>query len=105
LTTYKEYDYPFIRLPILKQNEFLYETILDDLSQRDIGTIFHECGINPESEIPIEEQDPKPPKDRKQLDEIVFDALELTENERKEVYRTICKIVWNRITRANSVNN
>lgn len=105
LTTYKEYDYPFIRLPFLNPNEFLYETILDELSQRDIGTVFQECGINPESETPIEEQEPKPPKDRKQLDEVVFAALELSEVEQKEVYRTICKLVWNRITRANSVNN
>ena len=41
--------------------------------------------------------------DRAELDKIVFDALELTEPERKEVYRAVCRLVWNRISKAKSV--
>ena len=38
-----------------------------------------------------------------ELDKIVFDALDLSEDERKEVYRAVCQLVWNRINKANSV--
>jgi len=103
LTTYKEYDYPFIRMPIIKNDNKLYEHILNILNQRDIKNIFEECGIDPKSEIPIEEQEPKPLPDRAELDKIIFDALELTEKERKDVYRAICRLVWNRINKAKSV--
>lgn len=65
--------------------------------------IFKECGIDLESEIPIEEQEPKPLPDRAELDNIIFDALDLTKEERKEVYRAVCRLVWNRISKADSV--
>ena len=73
------------------------------LKVRDISSVFVECGIDPESKIPIEEQEPKPLPDRKELDDIVFDALGLTKNERKDVYRAVCRLVWNRISKAKSV--
>ena len=65
--------------------------------------IFEECGIDPKSKIPIEEQEPKPLPDRAELDNIVFDALDLTADERKEVYRAVCRLVWNRISKSKSV--
>jgi hypothetical protein len=34
------------------------------------------------------------------LDDVVFDALGLTEDERKEVYRAVCRLVFNRISKA-----
>lgn len=37
------------------------------------------------------------------MDDIVFNALGLSENERKDVYRAVCRLVWNRINKANSV--
>ncbi len=70
---------------------------------REVQSIFTECGIDPNSETPIAEQDPQPLPDRKALDDIVFDALGLTENERKEVYRAVCQLVWERISKAKSV--
>jgi len=70
---------------------------------REIESVFVECGINPESKTPIEEQAPKPLPDRKELDDIVFDAIGLTEEERKDVYRTVCRLVWNRISKAKSL--
>lgn len=70
---------------------------------REVKSVFPECGINPESEIPIEEQEPNPFSDRAALDKIVFDALELTEEERKGIYRAVCQLVWDRISRARSV--
>ncbi len=65
--------------------------------------IFTECGIDPESDVPIAEQEPNPLPDRKALDDVVFDALGLTEEERKEVYRAVCQLVWERISKARSV--
>ena len=56
-----------------------------------------------ESEKPIYEQEPDPLPDRAALDKVVFDALELSEEERKDVYRAVCQLVWNRISKANSV--
>jgi len=37
------------------------------------------------------------------LDKIVFNVLGLTTEERKEVYRAVCRPVWNRISKARSV--
>ncbi|MDO8499639.1 MAG: Eco57I restriction-modification methylase domain-containing protein [bacterium] len=82
-----------------KQIEDVYEQFVS----RPIKSIFEECGIDPKSDVPIEEQEPKPLSDRTELDKIVFDALCLTENERKEVYRAVCRLVWNRISKAKSV--
>ena len=77
--------------------------IINNFSQHMPSSIFKECGINPESKVPISEQEPKPLPDRKELDDIVFDALDLTAEERKEVYRAVCQLVWNRISKAKSV--
>jgi len=41
--------------------------------------------------------------DRKALDDIVFDILGLTEEERKEVYRAVGELVKNRLEKAKSV--
>ncbi|MGI6307548.1 MAG: Eco57I restriction-modification methylase domain-containing protein [Dethiobacteria bacterium] len=77
--------------------------ILLRLKQRPVVSIFTECGIDPQSKIPIAEQEPNPLPDRKALDDLVFDALDLTEEERKEVYRAVCQLVWERISKARSV--
>jgi len=79
------------------------EHLIQDYLNNESKDIFTECGIDPKSEIPIAEQDPRPLPDRKALDDIVFDALGLTEDERKEVYRAVCQLVWERISKAKSV--
>lgn len=84
-------------LPIIKEGAF------KAFLSRSIKSIFKECGIDPKSKTPIEEQEPKPMPDRVKLDKIVFDALGLSEPERKEVYRAVCRLVWNRISKARSV--
>lgn len=81
----------------------LKENAPDSVFSGNCNSIFTECGINPQSEIPIAEQIPQPLPDRKALDDIVFDALELTEEERREVYRAVCQLVWERISKARSV--
>lgn len=76
---------------------------LEVLSKRPVKPIFDECGLNPHSEVPILKQEPAPLPDRKALDDIVFDALGLDQEERKQVYRAVCQLVWERINRAKSV--
>ncbi len=73
------------------------------LPKRGIKRVFREFGIDPMSETPINEQEPKPLPDRKFLDDVVFCALGLTEDERKEVYRAVCQLVWERISKAKSL--
>lgn len=70
---------------------------------RKIENIFVECGIDPESSTPISDQVPSPKDDRKQVDDVIFDVLGLTADERNDVYRGVCQLVWNRVSRADSV--
>lgn len=94
-------DFLKVKIPII-----LSENILgpfEIIKHRDIKSIFEECGIDPKLKTSIEEQEPNPLSDRAELDKIIFDALELSEKERKDVYRAVCRLVWNRISKANSL--
>ncbi len=103
LTTYMEYDYTFIKMPIPEVDNERSINILSNIETREILDIFQESGIDPTSPIPIEEQEPQPLPDRKELDDVIFDALGLDAEERKEVYRAVCRLVWNRVSKARSV--
>ncbi|MFB6199406.1 MAG: Eco57I restriction-modification methylase domain-containing protein [Candidatus Nanohaloarchaea archaeon] len=76
---------------------------IDDekLLERNIEPVFKEFGI--ERNKPIREQEPSPLPDRKELDDIVFDALGLSEDERKEVYWSVAELVKARLDKAESV--
>ncbi|MEM5800993.1 MAG: Eco57I restriction-modification methylase domain-containing protein [Candidatus Aenigmatarchaeota archaeon] len=63
--------------------------------------IFTELGFDPNK--PIREQEPNPLPDRKALDDIVFDELGLTEDERKELYWSVAELVKNRLDKARSL--
>ena len=76
------------------------EGLIKNIFQRPINSIFEELGLNPS--IPIKQQQPNPLPDRKALDDIVFDALGLTEEERKEVYWAVAELVKNRLEKARS---
>lgn len=71
------------------------------LFNRPIRSVFEECGINPKKEIRAQEPNPLP--DRKRLDDIVFDILNLTADERHEVYWSVCELVKNRLEKAKSL--
>jgi len=94
--------------PDFKKDDGIDESILNDflskisrISVRKIHSIFTELGFDPNK--PIREQEPNPLPDRKALDDIVFDALGLTEEERKEVYWAVAELVQNRLKKAKSV--
>ena len=73
------------------------------IPSREVFDIFTEYGIDPKDEIPIYKQEPKPLPDRAEIDNIVFDAIGLSLAERKEVYRSVCQLIWNRVSKAKSV--
>lgn len=97
--------------PIYFKNFYIFNPILlkkiidtnkiDIILQRPIHSIFTELGFDLNKEI--REQEPNPLPDRKALDDIVFDALGLTEKERKEVYYAVAELVQNRLKKAKSV--
>ena len=73
----------------------------EEYIDRPIISIFEECGIDPSK--PIREQEPNPLPDRAELDNIIFDELGLTKEERKEVYWSVCELVKQRLEKARSV--
>lgn len=77
------------------------QSAFNKLASRELGTIFEECGIDPNR--PVRDQNPKPVPDRKHLDDIIFDMLGLTDQERKEVYWSVCELVKARLDKAESL--
>jgi len=68
---------------------------------RKVQSIITELAIKPR--LPAREQKPNPLPDRKALDDIVFDILGLTEDERNEVYWAMTELVKNRLEKAKSL--
>jgi hypothetical protein len=94
-------------IPIVNLNYFsnkclsLLINIVNDFKKRIIRNIFEEFGFK--KDITIRDQKPNPQPDRKALDDIIFDALGLTEEERKEIYWAVAELVQNRLQKARSV--
>ncbi|MFW5805733.1 MAG: Eco57I restriction-modification methylase domain-containing protein [Bacteroidales bacterium] len=70
------------------------------LIERQIHDIFTELGFD--RSRPIRKQQPNPLPDRKELDDIIFDELGLTREERKEVYYSTAELVKQRLDKAGS---
>lgn len=85
----------FVKIPVLV--DFPKTIVID----REIKSVFEECGFNKTK--PIRSQKPNPLSDRKALDDLVFDALDLNKAEREEVYYAVCELVQNRLNKARSV--
>jgi len=75
--------------------------IFYNIANREIKSIFEELGFD--SDKPIREQEPNPLPDRAELDKIIFDELDLTEEERKEVYWAVAELVKQRLDKAKSL--
>jgi hypothetical protein len=84
-----------------KQRNKIEELMDTELGKRRINSVFEELRVNPAH--PVREQKPNPLPDRKAIDDIVFDILSLTEDERNEVYWSVCELVKNRLEKARSV--
>jgi len=93
--------YEMERCLCLILNNDLIVTTFSEITKRELKTIFEELGFDPTK--PIHEQEPDPLPDRKALDDVVFDAIGLTDDERKEVYWAVAELVKNRLDKAGSV--
>jgi len=75
--------------------------LIIQLGRRLSKSIYEECGFDKSQSL--RSQEPNPLPDRKALDDIVFDAIGLTGDERKEVYWATCELVQRRLEKARSV--
>jgi Eco57I restriction endonuclease. len=89
------------KIPFLFIQNVNIKIALNKIKNREIYSVFKEIGIDPG--VSIRTQNPKPLSDRFELDEIIFNALNLSEDERKEVYWAVCELVQNRLQKARSV--
>ncbi|MGB4847926.1 MAG: DNA methyltransferase [Saprospiraceae bacterium] len=88
VTVYEAKNIPVVNLEI------------DLTIKREIKSIFSELGfVRGEN---IRSQVPNPLPDRKNLDDIIFNRLSLTEEERKEFYWATAELVKQRLDKANS---
>lgn len=71
----------------------------ENFFNREIREIFKEIGLDENRNI--KEQTPTPLPDRFLIDKIIFDKLNLTEEERKEVYWSVAELVKKRLEKAN----
>jgi hypothetical protein len=92
---------PIFNINLGKKKRETFKDLFQKMLFRNVRSIFLELGIDPSS--PIRSQEPNPLPDRKELDDIIFDEIGLTEEERKEVYWSVCELVKNRLDKAKSV--
>ncbi len=92
-----------LKLAVYEVENLLVPNIEVDkkLEDREMNSIFEEVGLSRNE--PIREQEPNPLPDRKELDDIVFDALGLSNQEKKEVYWATAELVKARLEKAESV--
>ncbi|MCX5919782.1 MAG: Eco57I restriction-modification methylase domain-containing protein [Candidatus Melainabacteria bacterium] len=72
-----------------------YKPLLQALQK---GSIFEEYGLD--KDLPFAQQSPNPTPARKAVDDVIFNALGLSQLERDEVYRAVCQLVWERTNKA-----
>jgi hypothetical protein len=101
IQTYEVADLLTLDPSVVNIDENILEKLLINFSTKCNQSIYEQCGINPN--IPIREQIPNPLPDRKALDDIVFDIIGFTQDERDEVYWSVCELVNNRLKKARSV--
>jgi hypothetical protein len=89
-----------LQLFIPEMNLEAIVNIYEKLRERKVEVIGIEIGIDLNK--PIRDQEPNPLPDRKELDDIIFDELGLTVEERKEVYWATAELVKQRLDKAGS---
>jgi type I restriction-modification system DNA methylase subunit len=77
------------------------EDLFEPLTERPVESVFDELGIDPDH--PISGQTPNPKPDRKALDDFVFDVVGLSEEQRTQVYLSLCEMVQNRLYKAKNI--
>jgi len=85
-------------IPENKHEEIL--RIYSTMKRRTVQFIYDELGFD--RNFPIREQEPNPVQDRKELDEIFFNQIGLSADERKEVYWCVGELAKQRFDKATS---
>jgi len=89
-------DFLSLKLPVIATHEVA--KAYDAISNRVIGNIWSECGMS-SSDYSLN----NPKSDRLQLDQVIFDALGLTQTERDGVYEELGRMVSARLSKASSL--
>ena len=101
LTCYGPEMRPF---PTLDPNSLKgIEDLFKPLTERPVESVFKELGLDPE--LPISGQTPNPKPDRKAFDDFVFNIVGLDEEQRAQVYLSLCEMVQNRLSKAKNILN
>jgi len=85
---------------IPKKNIDKIKSVYSKIRSREVCEILVELGFD--KNYPIREQEPNPLSDRKELDNLLFDELNLSTEERKEVYWATAELVKERTDKAAS---
>jgi len=88
-----------IVLPNIKNKDRI-EKVYSKIKSRPINVVLDELGFI--ASEPIRNQQPNPLIDRKDLDNIIFDELGLTQMERNEVYWSVAELIKQRFDKAAS---
>jgi tRNA1(Val) A37 N6-methylase TrmN6 len=75
------------------------EKVINKISKREISDIFKEIGASNPDEVTFK----KVEKDRFELDNVIFDILNLSRSQRLEVYKAVVDLVKSRLEKAKSV--
>ena len=89
-----------LELVIPKKNINKIKKVYSEIKSREVCEILIELGFDKNQ--PIRVQEPNPLPDRKELDDLIFDELELSIDERKEVYWATAELVKERLDKAAS---
>jgi tRNA1(Val) A37 N6-methylase TrmN6 len=93
-------QFPAINLnKLTKKQMSKLDTAFKNISKREIGTIFEELGAQRPEDVNLS----KVKKDRLELDNIIFDILEFSKNEKLEIYRAVIDLIKSRLEKATSV--
>jgi len=88
-------DFLALRVPVIQNREL--KTAFRQIKDRAVLPVWEEYGVMNSS------RRPRPPTDRKALDDVVFDALGLTQGERDAVYEAVVELVNLRLSKAASL--
>jgi hypothetical protein len=92
------------RLPVLDPRRLGHDILnmlrqaAEEMGKRRPLPVFAELGIDPKS--PVASQEPSPIPDRKRLDDIFFDQIGFSPEQRVDLYRATCSLVKDRLTKA-----
>jgi hypothetical protein len=89
-----------LELVIPKRNIDKIKKVYSKIKSREVCEILVELGFDKTQ--PIRNQEPNPLLDRKELDDLIFDELDLSIEERKEVYWATAELVKERLDKAAS---